>query len=642
MTERSVSGQEQFLQVLSRDEAYARFLAALNPQPLGLETLPLHQALGRVLGERVLAQTDTPPFDRSGVDGFAVRAADLASADPLNPVMLSLNDEVLACGRAPRLAVQPGTATPIATGAPLPRGADAVMMIEDSEETAGVVRFTRAALPGQHIAFAGSDIARGQVLLEPGVTLTARELAMIAAIGQPEVPVWKRPRIAVLSTGDELVPPGGTLGLAQIYDSNGAAIAATLAEAGCEPVPYGIVPDDPELLRAALKRAHAECDAVMLSGGTSKGAGDFTYKLIGELGAPGILAHGVALKPGKPLCLAVCNGKAVVALPGFPSSAMFTLHEIVLPVIRKLGGVPEHKAGSVKARLPIRLPSELGRTEFVMVALSQSPDGLVAHPLQRGSGAVTAFAQADGFLTIDALSDQMPAQERVSVRLIGRNLQVPTLTIIGSHCSGLDEVISRLTKMDLTSRIVSVGSMGGLAALRRGDCDLAPMHLLHAQSGNYNRGFLSEGMTLIKGWRRMQGLAFRAGDGRFDDGTIEAVIRHAANDPNILMVNRNSGSGTRILLDGLLAGAEPPGYFNQPRSHHAVAAAIAQGRADWGLTIEPIARAFGLAFRPLAEEHYDFAVWEKAVSSPQITAFSVALQQARDAIQRLGFRFENG
>ena len=637
MNDRSISPQEQFLQVLSRDEAHARFLAALNPQPIGLENLPLHRALGRVLGARVVARTDTPPFDRSGVDGFAVRAADLAMADAMNPVTLRLNDEVLACGRAPRLALQPGTATPIATGAPLPRGADAVMMIEDSEETSGGMRFAKAALPGQHVAFAGSDIARGQVLLEPGVALTARELAMIAAIGQAEVPVWRRPRIAVLSTGDELVPPGGTLGPAQIFDSNGAAIAATLAEAGCEPVPYGIVRDDPELLRAALKRAHAECDAVMLSGGTSKGAGDFTYKLIGELGAPGILAHGVALKPGKPLCLAVCDGKAVVALPGFPSSAMFTLHEIVLPVIRRLGGVPEHQAATVDARLPIRLPSELGRTEFVMVALSQTQEGLVAHPLQRGSGAVTAFAQADGFLTIDALSDQMPAQERVCVRLIGRDLHVPKLTIIGSHCSGLDEVISRLTRMNLGTRVVAVGSMGGLAALRRGDCDLAPMHLLHAESGEYNRGFLSQGMTLIKGWRRMQGLAYRSGDMRFEGEGVETVIKSAAEDPDILMVNRNSGSGTRILMDGLLQGAEPQGYFNQPRSHHAVAAAIAQGRADWGLTIEPIARAFGLAFRPLAEEHYDFAVLEKRVSSPEMTAFREALQEAEPAIRLLGF-----
>lgn len=637
MTDRPASAQEQFLQVLSRDEAHARFLAALAPQPLGLETLPLHAALGRVLGRRITATTDTPPFDRSGVDGFAVHAADLALADALNPVTLRLNDEVLACGRAPRLALQPGTATSIATGAPLPRGADAVMMIEDSEETQQGVRFTKAALPGQHVAFAGSDIARGQVVLEPGVVLTARELAMIAAIGQAEVQVWRRPRVAVLSTGDELVPPGGTLGPAQIYDSNGAAIAATLAEAGCEPIPYGIVPDDPDLLRAALTRAHAECDAVMLSGGTSKGAGDFTYKLIGELGAPGILAHGVALKPGKPLCLAVCDGKAVVALPGFPSSAMFTLHEIVLPVIRQLGGVPEHKAATVEARLPIRLPSEPGRTEFVMVALSQTPEGLVAHPLQRGSGAVTAFSQADGFLTIDTLADQMPAQQRVSVRLMGRDLHVPALTIIGSHCAGLDEIISRLTKKHVASRVVAVGSMGGLAALRRGDCDLAPMHLLHAESGEYNRGFLSEGMTLIPGWRRMQGLAYRGGDLRFEAGTVEAAIRASLNDPNILMINRNSGSGTRVLIDRLLQGAEPPGYFNQPRSHHAVAAAIAQERADWGITIEPVARAFGLAFRPLAEEHYDFAVWEDRLASPAIEAFRAALAEASDTIVALGF-----
>lgn len=631
--------QQQFLTVLTKDEAMARFSEALRPRPLGIEEVDLLGSLGRVLAERIRSTGDAPPFDRSGVDGFALRAADLAEASGQNPVALTVNAEILACGTVPAIAVQPGTTTPIATGAPVPRGADCVVMIEQTEHSAdGMILMRKPAMPGQNIAFAGSDIARGQTMLEAGLVIGAREIAMLAAIGRARVPVWRKPIVGVISTGDELVSPVEDLRPAGIHDSNGPTILATLMEEGCTPRFFGIVPDEPLALAAALRDAHAACDAVILSGGTSKGAGDLTYRLIGELGAPGIIAHGVALKPGKPLCLAVCDGKAVIGLPGFPTSAMFTLHEIVIPFFRQLAGLPPRMARQVEARLPVRVGSELGRTEFVMVALAETEDGLVAHPLARGSGAVTAFAQADGYFSIDAQADYLPAGETLSVQLLSRQVEPPHLTIMGSHCSGLDEVVSLLSAEDIRVRIVAVGSLGGLSALRRGECDIAPIHLLDPVTGLYNQPLLDPHLDLVPGWERMQGIVFRPDDARFAGLGLEAVRAQLLADASLMMVNRNAGSGTRVLIDQLLAGARPPGYSNQPRAHHAVAASVAQGRADWGLAIEPVARAFGLGFLPLSAEEYDFAVARNPRNPGMIARFRAALVKAGPAIAALGFR----
>jgi putative molybdopterin biosynthesis protein len=363
--------QEQFLTVLSRDEARRRFVDELRPRPLGSETLGLDHALGRVLAEDLVSPGDVPPFDRSGVDGFAVRSMDTAAASNGTPLVLRLNGETIACGVAPLFTLSPGTATPIATGGPLPRGADAVVMIEHTEasECDASVMVRRASAPGEFVAFAGSDISRGEALLRRGTILGSREIGMLAACGIASLEVVRKPRVGVLSTGDELVAAGEPLRPAAIHDANGPITCAAVAENGCEPVFYGAVPDDETALDAAIRTAFAACDAVILSGGTSKGAGDLTYRLVGRLGRPGIVAHGVALKPGKPLCLAVCDGKPVIVLPGFPTSAMFTFHDMVAPVLRQMAGLPERTDAQVTARVPVRVASEHGRTEFVMVAL---------------------------------------------------------------------------------------------------------------------------------------------------------------------------------------------------------------------------------------------------------------------------------
>jgi putative molybdopterin biosynthesis protein len=633
--------QDQFLTILSREEAVERFEAALFPRAIPGERRSLSDALGCALAEDVVAPIDVPPFDRSNVDGFAVRSADLASASEAVPVRAKLNDEVIACGTAPTRPVLSGTATSIATGGPLPRGVDAVVMVEHTQPLGDrSIEIRRAASPGQFVSYAGSDIARGETLLRAGILIGSREIGMCAACGIAQVSVARRPRVGVISTGDELVQPGRSLGPAQIHDSNGAIVTAAVSENGGEAIFLGAVRDDEEQLEAAMRSALQTCDMLVLSGGTSKGAGDVSHRIIARLGKPGIIAHGVALKPGKPLCLAVCDGKPVVILPGFPTSAMFTFHDMIVPVLRRMAGLPPRADAKVTAKVPVRIASELGRSEFVMVSLVEGADGLIAYPSGKGSGAITSFAQADGFLRIDALADQMPAGTAAEVTLFTPHVRVPDLVIVGSHCTGLDLVTAPLARAGLSVRSIAVGSLGGLAAAKRGECDLAPIHLFDPKTGSYNAPFLGGGLELVPGWRRMQGIVFRKGDRRFLGLNAQDAIHAALADPSCIMVNRNQGAGTRILIDRLLGQARPDGYWNQPRSHNAVAAAVAQHRADWGMTIAPVAHAAGLGFIPLAEEHYDFALVTARRSRPAVQAFLQALasEESRAALTQAGFR----
>jgi len=452
--------------------------------------------------------------------------------------------------------------------------------------------------------------------------------------------VARRPRVAVISTGDELVQPGERLRPAEIYDTNGAIVAAAVNENGGDALFLGAIADDEAKLEAAMREALRTSDMLVLSGGTSKGAGDLSHRIIARLGSPGIIAHGVALKPGKPLCLAVCDGKPVVILPGFPTSAMFTFHDMIVPVLRRMAGLPPRSDAKVTATVPVRIASELGRTEFVMVSLVEGDQGLIAYPSGKGSGAITSFAQADGFLRIDALADQMPAGTEAEVTLFTPHVRVPDLVIVGSHCTGLDLVTAPLSHAGLVVRSIAVGSLGGLAAARRGECDLAPIHLFDEATGSYNTPFLMAGLELVPGWRRMQGIVFRSGDARFEGLNAEAAVRAALADPACIMVNRNQGAGTRILIDRLLGDVRPDGYWNQPRSHNAVAAAVAQHRADWGMTIAPVAHAAGLGFIAFAEEYYDFALVTARKQRPAVQAFlrALASEESRAALEQAGFR----
>jgi putative molybdopterin biosynthesis protein len=507
------------------------------------------------------------------------------------------------------------------------------------DEQAPAIEVRRAVAPGQFVSYAGSDIARGEVVLRRKTRISSREIGMLAACGLAAVEVVRKPKVAVLSTGDELVAPGGTLAPAHLYDSNGAIIAAAVAEAGGEPVPFGAFPDDEAALERAMRTALKTCDMVVLSGGTSKGAGDLSHRIVGKLGD--ILVHGVALKPGKPLCLAVVEGKPLAVLPGFPTSAIFTFHALVAPVIRARAGLPPQAAHVVEADVPVRIPSELGRQEFVLVALVAGDAGdPVAFPTAKGSGAVTSFSQADGFLEIDALASALDAGTRARVTLIGQSAAMPDLVIMGSHDIALDVVLGALAERGLIARTIAIGSMGGVAAAERGECDLAPVHLVDPATGVYNAHLLRDGLALVKGWQRMQGFVHRPDDVRFAGRNADEALAAALADPKCIMVNRNAGAGTRVLIDRLLKGARPPGYSNQPRSHNAVAAAVAQGRADWGIATASVARLYGLGFLPIAPEDYDFLLVESRRDRPAVAAFLAALrdERVREKIRALGMR----
>ncbi|HEY6022899.1 MAG TPA: molybdopterin biosynthesis protein [Pseudolabrys sp.] len=638
---RNAARQEQFLEVVSAKEARERFESHINLTPLPAESVALAQARTRVLAHDVVAAVDAPPFDRANVDGFAVRAADTVGASDGNPRMLALNAEVIACGCVPAIMVTAGTCTAIATGGVIPRGADAVVMIEQTdliEEGLARIELRRAAAPGQFISYAGSDIARGETLLRRGTLIGAREIGMLAACGLDRIEVVRRPKVAVLSTGDELVEPGKPLKPAGVYDSNGAIIAAAVAEAGGEPVIFGAYPDDATALEKAVREALAASDMVVLSGGTSKGAGDLSHRVVSQLGKPGILVHGVALKPGKPLCLGVVGDKPIVVLPGFPTSAIFTFHAFVAPVIRARAGLPAEAAATISARVPVRVVSELGRKEFVLVSLVEGDQATIAFPIGKGSGAVTSFSQADGFVEVDALASAIDADTEAKVTLIGNAVHAPDLVIMGSHDVALDVVVGTLANRGFSSRTLAIGSLGGVAAISRGECDIAPVHLIDSTSGQYNKHLVAPGLALVPGWRRMQGLLFRPGDARFEGRSAQEALKIVLADASALMVNRNAGAGTRVLIDKLLHGARPAGYANQPKSHNAVAAAIAQGRADWGLAIEPVSKLYGLGFLPVSPEHYDFLFIDQRRERPAIQAFLAALrdEETRSRVRALG------
>lgn len=637
--------QHQFLNVIDRDAALVRFRSFLDLIPLETETVALSASLGRILATDIIAPVDVPGFDRANVDGFAVRAQDTFGASEDKPLTLSLHANTVSAGVRAAGELTVGFTMGVATGAVVPRGATAVVMIEYTELVGNRLIVTRAAEPGANITFAGTDIGRGETVLFRGTDLTSRETGVLAALGINRLDVVRRPRVAIISTGDELREPGNPLPVGCVFDSNARVLADAVRELGCEATPFGVVPDDADKLRGVLRRAVAECDVVLLSGGTSKGSSDVSYRVVGEFGPPGIIVHGVALKPGKPICLAVAAKEPrpvpVAVLPGFPTSAVFTFQEFVAPILRELAGRTPRQAATITAVLPARVNSERGRTEFVLVGLVPGMDSsLVAVPMGKGSGSVTAFGRADGFITVPRQREYLEAGEEVEVRLLGLGVRPADLIVIGSHCTGLDFLLGRLRGRGFTAKVLAVGSTAGLEAARRGYCDLAGVHLLDPATDTYNRPFLDDSLDLIPGYGRLQGIVFRGGDQRFEGKDIAGAIAAALADPGCVMVNRNGGSGTRVLIDRLLQGAVPSGFLTEARSHSAVVAAVVQGRADWGVAIEPVIRGLNLGFIPLRDEQFDFVVPRSRLNRPAVVAFRELLtdEAVRDELRRLGFR----
>ncbi len=407
-----------FKKLLSFDEAKQLLKQNFSPAPVGKEQVSISGAHDRVLAQDVVAPMDIPPFSRSKVDGYAVKAADTFGASEDKDVSLRFCGHV-AIGEHPTVNVEEGSAAEIVTGAPLPEGADAVVMVEYTNRQGDNVLVRRPVAKNTNIMAKGSDIRKGETVLKKGRVLGSREIGALAAIGLTEVAVYKRPKVAVLSTGGEVVEPGKALPPGKIYDINAHTLSAAVLESGGEAINLGIVPDEKDKLKKALEQALASADVILTSGGVSVGPKDFTPQVVDSLGKPGVIISGVAMKPGKPLTIAVVDGKPVFSLPGNPTSSLFMFIVFVRPILVKLAGRTEEEIPKVKAVAAQKMFSARGRRTFIMVNLAYNKAGtLLVSPVPTGlSGAITTMTKADGFVEISEKQQFIDAGTEIDVYL---------------------------------------------------------------------------------------------------------------------------------------------------------------------------------------------------------------------------------
>jgi len=407
-----------FRKLVSLDEAKRILEQNFSPKPVGVEQVSLSEAHSRVLAEDVVAPMDVPPFSRSTVDGYAVRAADTFGADEDRSIPLKLCGRIKV-GEASSVIVEKGTTAEIATGAPLPRGADAVVMLEHVVQKGNIVPTHSAVSKGENVMKAGSDVRKGAVALKKGQTLSSREVGVLAALGSTQVNVYKKPRVAVISTGAEIVEPGKPLTLGKIYDINAHTLSAAVTECSGEPVNWGIIPDETDQLKATLRKALDSAEVVVTSGGVSVGPTDIVPQVLNTLGKPGVIVCGIAVKPGKPTAIAIVDGKPVFSLPGHPTSSLLIFYLLVRPLILSMAGKREENPVTVKAVASTKIFPAKGRRTFVMVSLIREKSGrLLASPVAFGlSGAITTLARADGFVEVKESQQFINAGEEVTVCL---------------------------------------------------------------------------------------------------------------------------------------------------------------------------------------------------------------------------------
>lgn len=599
-----------FRQISTVEEAKKLLFSRYKLHPK-FEEVDLLSATEKILAEDVHSRVSVPPFDRATMDGFAVRAEDTFPAEENNPVRLKILGKIEA-GEWVDAEVGRGECFEVSTGSVVPKGANAVVMVEFTREVGAFVEVYRAVAPGENVMFAGSDVMVGELILRRGTRLTHREIGVLAACGIRKVRVYGKPRVAVISTGNEIVEPGEKLTMGKIYDVNSFAICSAVEENGGIAIRLGIVRDDEEEMKNAILKALNIADLVITTGSTSSGFGDRMYRVLEEIAE--VLVHGIAVKPGKPTIIAICGEKPIFGLPGYPVSALTIFELFVAPVIRELAGL-RRESRKISARLATKVFSEIGRREFLPVNVVSGKGGFSAYPVTGSySGAITSLAFSDGIVEIPEEVVMLDENETVKVELFSE-ISPADLVFIGSHCIGVD-ILLREIKGNV--KVINVGSTGGILAVKRGEADIAGTHLLD-EDGIYNEGIIRKfgvkNAVLVKGYLREQGFIVARGNPKGIRG-CQDLLRD-----DVVFINRNKGSGTRTLLDmNLRRVAETlckdfeeikrkiKGYEVEAKTHDAVAIAIATQKADVGLGIKTVANLYGLDFIPLRSEEYDFLI----------------------------------
>jgi molybdenum cofactor synthesis domain-containing protein len=588
------------------------------------ETVPLSDARERILAERVDAGLDVPGFDRASVDGYAVRGRDTFGADEADPVEFDLIGTVHA-GAAPEVTVGEGEAAEISTGAVMPDGADAVVMVERTEAPrddgdADDIAVYTAVAPGDNVMFAGTDIAAGARALGPGTRITPREIGLLSALGIDEVPVRSRPTVGIVSTGDELVRPGGDLrsGAGQIYDVNSYTIAAGVEEAGGEATLYPHAGDDYDEMERLLLDAAEECDLVLSSGSTSASAVDVIYRVIEERGD--LLLHGVAVKPGKPMLVGELGGGAYIGLPGYPVSALTIFRTFVAPAIREAAGLPEPEAATVTGRMAVRERYSEGRLRMMPAGLVTDADGdTLVYPVDKGSGATTSLVDADGVVAVDPDTEYLGAGDDVEVQLFSPDVRPPTLLAVGEADPALSALLDGLG----APRFLPVGSREGLRRLRGGVPDVAVV------AGPTDREVDS---VDLGGWTREWGVVVPAGNPDGVEGLGDLV------DRDLGFVNRSTDAGLRSSLDAaideLAADRDVTrsaltdairGFAVATKGLESPARAVARGDADAGLGLRATAESLGLGFVTLGTESVRVRAASDRAAKPGVAELAAAL-----------------
>ena len=607
--------RKDYLQLLEKNK--------LSPR---VEIISADASAGRITAGPVYARISAPHYNASAMDGIALDARLTYGASETTPVFLKTDQFV-----------------PVDTGDPLPPGCDTVVMIEDVIETGDGARLHHASAPWQHIRQIGEDICAGEMLLPSYSEITPAAVGALIAGGVTELEVIKKPVVGIIPTGDEIVPPKKNPQEGEILEFNSSIFSAMLRAWGAETVTFPIVKDDLSLIKKALEEALSQCDAVILNAGSSAGSEDYSTEAIGEVGT--VLYHGLAIKPGKPAILGCQGAKPILGVPGYPVSGIIVIEELFRPVIEKLARRKLKKAAYENAVLSKAIVSSLKYQEFVRVRMGYVGERLIASPLSRGSGVVSSFMKADGILEVPQGLEGYENGAAVKVRMLRPVEELQNcLVVIGSHDPLMDELsdIMRRSWTNITMSSTHVGSMGGIMAVRRGETHAAGTHLLDEKTGAYNTAFIKKhfpngGVRLVECVKRSQGLMLAAGNPKNISGLKDLL------KPGMRYVNRQKGSGTRVLCDYLfkkerLDTGTVYGYNREEFTHTAVAALIAAGSADAGLGIYSAAKLYGLEFLHICDEQYDLLIPDYAWDTVMVQRLLETLQSPEFAerLERLG------